>query len=192
MPFIISYCGIFTRWTQNLAIHVFPFAKCEKDSVEAICASWLEPSINVRGGYFYVPLIHSCFFLGGEGGGFLTVWILIPFVTKLRYTLPRYNPWQLFLKETPHFQSAPLSLCTLRSWPLLLWGLQLWNHKMTGSFSSNTCSTERSPHQMIYTLRHTLQPSKAQVPTERNLHIVNVNELVLQDVRPHFLTFSYS
>ena len=28
---------------KNLAIHVFPFAKCEKDSVEAICASWLEP-----------------------------------------------------------------------------------------------------------------------------------------------------
>ena len=54
---------------KNLAIHVFPFAKCEKDSVEAICASWLEPSINVRGGYFYVPLIHSCFFLGGGGGG---------------------------------------------------------------------------------------------------------------------------
>ena len=91
-----------------------------------------------------ISMFHSSthvFFGGGgaEGGGFLTVWILIPFVTKLRYTLPRYNPWQLFLKETPHFQSAPLSLCTLRSWPLLLWGLQLWNHKMTGSFSSNTC-----------------------------------------------------
>ena len=135
---------------------------------------------------------HVSFFWGG-GGGFLTVWILIPFVTKLRYTLPRYNPWQLFLIETPHFRSAPLSPCTLRSWPLLLWGLQLWNHKMIGSFSSNTCGeiAKRSPHQMIYTLRHTLQPSKAQVPTERNLHIVNVKELVLQDVRPHFLTFSY-
>ena len=98
--------------------------------------------------YLYRPLMsevvvfmfHSFFFWGGGGVGRISHCLnLIPFVTQLPYTLPRYNPWQLFLKETPHFQSAPLSLCTLRSWPLLLWGLQLWNHKMTGSFSSNTC-----------------------------------------------------
>ena len=59
----------FHSMNAKLAIHVFPFAKCEKDSVEAICASWLEPSINVRGGYFYVPLIHSCFFFWGGGRG---------------------------------------------------------------------------------------------------------------------------
>ena len=125
---------------------------------------------------------------------FLIVWILIPFVTQLPYTLPRYNPWQLFLKETPHFQSAPLSPCTLRSWPLLLWGLQLWNHKMTGSFSSNTCGEIAQREVLIrwsilWGIHFSLQKRKCL--TEKNLQIVNVNELVLQDVRPHFLTFGY-
>ena len=145
------------------------------------------PSINVRSGCFHVPLI---FFFGGGGLRRISHCLnLIPFVTQLPYTLPRYNPWQLFLKETPHFQSAPLSLCTLRSWPLLLWGLQLWNHKMTGSFSSNTCGEIAQREVLIrwsilWGIHFSLQKRKS-LP-KGTFHIVNVNELVLQDVRPHF------